>query len=317
MPCLFCGSAGPLTDEHALPKWARKAIGATGARSEMHTVRQGDRPTSAPTGRPRQTFTGLTVVARKALCGPCNTGWLSGLERDVAPLLSPAMRGEPVKLSPDQQQLVVFWATKTSLLIEVASRQWRAAGTMPTSHLRWLYDHREDRQPPPGTVVWLASLNPWFGDDFVPTWCSSGTLISGDPRDDPNRTNDSYIATFSVGCLVIQIVGQDFRKSDHLTPTGLPFVTIIPPRKLAPYLLSIWPKLNPVAASWPPNYVILAEDWTRFAEWYSTLTWFHRNDTLTGEITGVFMAERRGVLPPLGNPPPRPHRESPDSKPNA
>src|SRR6266542_407566 len=30
MPCLFCGSPGPLTDEHAIPRWARKAIGATG-----------------------------------------------------------------------------------------------------------------------------------------------------------------------------------------------------------------------------------------------------------------------------------------------
>ena len=259
-----------------------------------------------------QTFTGMTVVARKALCKSCNSGWLAGLEKDVGRLLAPAMRGDPIKLSSDQQRLIAFWATKTSLLIEVAYHQWRADGVMPASHLRWLYEHRADRQPPPGTVVWLASLNPWLGDDFVPTWCSSGTLRSRDPGGDPDRTNDSYVATFSVGCLVFQVIGQDFRESDHHTPTGLPFVIVIPPRKLTPYLLQIWPKLYPVA-SWPPNYLVLAEGWPEFADWYGTLTWFHRNDTVTGEITGVFMAERRGDLPPLGNPPPRPHRAPPGS----
>jgi hypothetical protein len=70
------------------------------------------------------------------------------------------MRGDPIKLSGTEQMLVAYWATKTGLLVEVASRQWRAAGVMPTSHLRWLHEHREDWLPPPGTVVWLASLNP-------------------------------------------------------------------------------------------------------------------------------------------------------------
>ncbi len=295
MPCMFCGSPGPLTDEHAIPKWARKAIGATAA-IRLHVVPQGSRAISAATGRPAQRFTGMRVVARKALCDSCNSGWLAGLENAANPLLEPAMRGDPIKLSTDQQALVAFWAAKTSLLIEVAFRQFRTDSVVPASHLRWLYEHRTDRAPPPGTVVWLASLNPWLGDDFVPTWCSSGTLRSGDPRSHPNRTNDSYVATFSVGCLIFQVIGQDFREPDHLTPTGLPFVTVIPPRKLASYLLPIWPQLYPEAA-WPPNYLILAQKWPEFAEWYTALTWFHRNDPVTGDITGVFMAESRRALP--------------------
>jgi hypothetical protein len=228
------------------------------------------------------------------------------------------MRGDPIKLSADQQALVAFWAAKTGLLVEVASRQWRGSvGVMPASHLRWLHNHRADHEPPPATVVWLASLNPWLGeDDFVPTWCSSGTLHSGDPSGHTDRTNDSYVATFSVGCLVFQVIGQDFRESDHRTPTGLPFVTVIPPRKLAPYLLQIWPQLYPVA-SWPPSHLILAQEWPRFAEWFTTLTWFHRTEA-TGEITGIFMAERRGALPPLrSGTATRAHRTPPGSKPNA
>jgi hypothetical protein len=300
VPCVFCGSPGPLTDEHAIPQWAKKAIGATeGVR--LHVVSRGSRTLSPATDRPAKRFTGMRVVARKAICDSCNTGWLAALESEVSPLLSPALRGDPIKLSLDQQALVAFWATKTSLMIEVAHRQFRTESVMPASHLRWLNEHRADCVPPPGTVVWLASLNPWLGDDFVPTWCSSGTLRSGDPRH-PNGTSDSYVATFSVGCLIFEVIGQDFREPDHLTPTGLPFVTVIPPRELAPYLLAIWPQFHPVAA-WPPNYVILAEDWPEFAEWYTALTWFHRNDPVTRDVTGVFLAEGLGALPVVGGSP--------------
>lgn len=303
---MFCGSVGPLTDEHALPKWARKAIGATGAPAKLHVARAGSGRFSMPTGSPLRTFTGMTVKADKAVCNQCNTGWMAGLERELEPLLAPAMRGEAIHLSAQQQMLVAFWAVKTGLTVEVAARQARGAGIMPISHLRWIHDHRASHEMPPGTVVWLASLNPWLGSEFVPTWYSSGALHSGDPRGHANRRNDSYVATFSIGCLIFQVIGQDFRESDHGTPNGLPFVTVIPPRKLAPYLLQIWPKLNPLA-NWPPNHHILAEEWPTFAEWFTVLSWFYKVESGTGDIAGVFLAENRRALRALLHDSPAPH----------
>jgi hypothetical protein len=308
--CLFCGSLGLLTNEHALPKWARRAIGAT-EQIQLHVEPPGERSLSLPSGPPRQTLTGMTVLAREVVCEPCNIGWMARLEREVGPLLAPAMRGESIRLSPEQQTLVAFWAVKTSLMVEVAARRSRETGVLPISHLRWLHDHREDHNLPPGTAVWLGSLNPWLGSDLVPTWYSSGTLQSHDPRVPEGGTNDSYVATVSVGCLIFQVVGQDFRESDYRTPNGLPVVTVIPPRKLAPYLLQIWPQLYPFAY-WPPSHLILAEEWPRFAEWFTTLSFFHRTDLATGEISGIFMAEKRGAVPkpPRGSPP-RSHRSPP------
>lgn len=295
MACLFCGAAGPLTDEHAVPAWARKAIGAYG-KTTLHMIPPGGRPSSLGTSKPLRTYGGLTVKARKALCESCNTGWLRLMEDAAGPILGPAMRCEPITLADDQRALIGYWATAKALLIDEAYRQTRGGVPPPSSHLRWLNDHRDAREPPPGTHIWIAGMNAMSGNDFVPSWASSGQIRHSDPGIDPDTADTSYVAAFSVGCLVIQVIGQDFRESDHRSPSGLPLARIIPFRKIAPYLIPIWPEGDPVTV-WPPDHILQARDWPAFAEWFEPIRRFYRVETGTERIVEVFMAENVGSLP--------------------
>jgi hypothetical protein len=74
-------------------------------------------------------------------------------------------------------------------------------GFVPESSLRWLYDHRDNPVPPPGSRVWLACL------DTNTTASHSTTLWLGNKIEDP----EAYVTTFAIGHLVVQVFGQDFR----------------------------------------------------------------------------------------------------------
>ena len=142
-----------MTDEDVIPVWARKAIGATG-----EVLQRGS------DGRFIRATTALTLKLRGGVCAPCNNGWMSRLEKRVAPWLSPSMRQEDMVLAKPQTDIVAFWAAKTALLIELANRATQPARPgmyAPVSNLRWLYDRREAMcPPPPGTYVWVGAMDP-------------------------------------------------------------------------------------------------------------------------------------------------------------
>jgi hypothetical protein len=119
--CIFCGSTKtPLSVEHVVPKWARRAFNIPGP----VTVSVSEQPeqTRRQVGRPMDV---LNVILKDALCESCKNGWLGGvLEKRAASILkSMAVERKPVVLDPGMQRIVALWAVKTVLLLEMAWRQ--------------------------------------------------------------------------------------------------------------------------------------------------------------------------------------------------
>jgi hypothetical protein len=95
-----------------------------------------------------------------------------------------------------------YWVVdKTALLYVMPLHLQNGEGFVPESSLRWLYDHRDNPVPPPGSRVWLACL------DTNTTASHSTTLWLGNKIEDP----EAYVTTFAIGHLVVQVFGQDFR----------------------------------------------------------------------------------------------------------
>lgn len=247
MTCVFCGSGISKTDEHVYARWMRKGI-------------QAEARTTVTVGREERfvrTDAGPTIVLRKGVCRGCNTGWMAALERTVQPLLLPAMRGDPVAYAPESQRAIAAWATQKALLTSLAIRAWGFAAFAPTSAIRWLYEHRGEASPPPGTQVWLAAVEARLGTSDALT----GSISTGWAPPSP-RLPRFYFVTVSAGCLVLQVGGQD-------TDAARSPVTFIRPDNLLTTAPSIWPARDQLI-TWPPGTILTKDELTELGEWEGT-----------------------------------------------
>lgn len=235
--CLFCGGR-PVTREHVLPTWIYDTLGVEGPIT--HTL--GTRPT--------RTSSVFDLVLR-AVCEPCNTGWLSALEGRAKATLTPAVTGNHTTWTADEQQLVTVWGIKTALLLELAERHIRGHGFAPPEHFRSIFD---TRMPPPMSMCWTAGVNA-AGRDIM--W-SRVTAVTLD-----GQTPQGYFATVAVGYLVLHAFG--WLDSPHVSER--PMRPVIPP-DLRPALAQLWPVVTP-SLRWPP---------TRYFEGHQQLALLHRWD---------------------------------------
>ncbi len=132
----------------------------------------------------------------RAVCEPCNEGWMSDLETAVSRLLDPdALEGRP--LSRDEQTLLATWAMKTALTLNAASPANRRAIHPETARR---FGH--DRQLPDSAYIWLASYK---GDaNPVPRYAGYGVELYGG-QDSERGWRDVSVSTFVVGPFVFQV----------------------------------------------------------------------------------------------------------------
>src|SRR5689334_2998942 len=105
--CIFCGGR-PLSKEHVWPQWIRKVQGDRGMAHYRREI-AGDMTAW------RDVDYNLQV---KAVCKPCNHGWMSDLETAVQPILSSLIVGNGRNLYRDGQRILATWATKTAMMFQ-------------------------------------------------------------------------------------------------------------------------------------------------------------------------------------------------------
>jgi len=151
--CVFCGSNGPLTDEHALQQWAREVLQIKGP---VTIVRAGQ-----VVARQRR----LNVIAPQALCEECNGVWLGTMEGKFKRLMGRALNGlGPIFLDVGEQEFVALWIVKSALLLELAVRFTDPGHfcPVPMSAFHWLWLHKA---PPPRATVWIGATGPQPGEE--------------------------------------------------------------------------------------------------------------------------------------------------------
>lgn len=261
MLCIFCGQTRRATKEHIYPQWVRRGLWATG-QSTLTRERNDERRDWS--------VTGLTWILYRRICASCNGGWMRrSLEDAVRPLLLPAMRGQPIRLKPREQRVVAAWAVKTALLFQMKAIDDRSQpGFAPGSNLRWLYEHRDDPVPPPGSQVWIAYVDAQFNTAEAHPGRHNATLLTGPVG------NQFYAVTFAVGYLVFQVIGQDFGEPFRPDPLA-PLPSIQRPQSLISVLRSIWPERD-VDIDWPPLQGLRHSDFRKFASFEGSQGVAHR-----------------------------------------
>jgi hypothetical protein len=270
--CVFCGSTVSKTDEHVYAKWMRRGL-------------QAEAPTTVTVGRENRfirTDAGTTVVLHQGVCLKCNTGWMSALERRVQPLLLPAMTGQRMAWMPESQRDIAVWSVQKALLSSLAMRELGFSSFAPASTIHWLYEHRGEGLPPPGTQVWLAAVEAHLGTSDALT----GSITTGWAPPSP-REPRFYFVTFSAGCLAIQVAGPVRGREkvpaggqkpgtstwpltgEDVDALGSAVVRFLRTDSLLTTVVSIWPaRTEPVM--WPPGRVLTREVLTDLGEWEGT-----------------------------------------------
>lgn len=122
--CIFCG-VGPESKEDALPRWVWERLGVTG---DAEIRRVSDAALIRTTRKPD--------FRVGAPCVACNNGWMSDLESRFRSVGGGAMlAGDvPVPIDSDSAAVVARWATKTALMVHLASAHATGGITVPPDH---------------------------------------------------------------------------------------------------------------------------------------------------------------------------------------
>lgn len=200
---MFCDAPGPLTQEHVLPRWVLELLG---------TSRRVRAKPSADLGEEGWTELGFALIARR-LCDGCNDKWLGRrLETRVKSVLGGMIRGETTILAPADQIRLATWAVKTVLLMTLVDPFGR------TFRDEDFKEFRRRMLPNENTWVLLSA----YGDTTYNHHYQRTELHLPDPvlRRHPSEAN-GYVVTFSVGCVVFQVVGHH-TEYDLLIADGRP-----------------------------------------------------------------------------------------------
>jgi hypothetical protein len=225
--CVFCGGS-PLTREHVWPDWIRRLIygkGKRGPRSEQ--LREGSRP-----GEERKVWhmPALSLQA-KIVCEECNQGWMSELEVQTSPVLTPMILGNRVRLDAAAQRLLARWITKTAMVFLRATPRPSA---IPPNQYRYLRDHR---RPPPSSQAWIGIRTAEEG-------VAAGKVAAYSFRDRPRGGEElgrAYLVTLGIGHLVGALFG-------HNLAFEIPW-------QRPPAFQPVWPVVRRIV-EWPPQDLI-------------------------------------------------------------
>ncbi|HEU5063300.1 MAG TPA: hypothetical protein VFT79_09150 [Solirubrobacterales bacterium] len=233
--CIFCQATDrKINKQHVWPKWMRKVIeGGEDGMFERSRIR------TKPDG---------TVVSQESWqeapvdwevsgqCEPCNSGWIEAIEQEIEPILTPMIQHQETVLGPVEQDALARWATLCVMVGQHGHPRDMRHAIAPKQYHRF-YEFREL----PTCQIWIARRNgegPWPTDYMHKELFID--LIGGPETTAPN----AYVAAFAVGHVAFVYWGSQFKQG--------PTVDI--GDDLRPYLLPIWPDIEPVR--WPPEGVL-------------------------------------------------------------
>jgi hypothetical protein len=177
------------------------------------------------------------------VCTGCNVGWMSSLEEEAKPVLTPMIQGRGKELHAGDQRQVATWAFKTAAMFDLVGIK---GGGFPREHLRWLFDHRDQPNPlPPYMHVWLAACR---DGEAVPVFKQHGLRLEGEGIQLAVGERNGYSATFTVGHLALQVFGATVPEGVLVTNAG---------QFAAVTAVQIWPPPGR-SVIWPPARLLTA-----------------------------------------------------------
>lgn len=221
--CIFCGR-GAKTREHAWPQWILNEFGSRNIEAQ-----RGNLPVRAWRGP-------SASVTVKDVCGPCNQGWMSELERTTKPILLPLMQGRRATLGAVEQLTLAAWLVKTCMVFEC---------TRPDNER--FYSEEECRYLLQSAIPPPSVLGIWLGIYVGSVAAYIDAAILNQAAEFNRLTAKGYAFTLAIGNFAAQIL--TIRNAPQEPSVILDIEAQIEPRRGVG--IRIWSPTLP-AVDWPP-----------------------------------------------------------------
>lgn len=216
--CIFCGTTGAtvkITKEHTFSDWINQVLTPADLGPDITCERSITQGTGAATVNSWPVTEAASNTVR-AVCKPCNEGWMNGHEVQIRQVLEPMIRGYNASLTPGQQVNIATW---TSMKAAVFEYIWSDEPVLTAADRSVIMKH--DR-PPASAQVRLAAIE------------SQGRPLQAMARRYLKSGTEgvAYCLTMTIGCLVLQFFGGPGAGSHGFQNPGRPhagFVGIYPP----------------------------------------------------------------------------------------
>ena len=117
--CIFCDN--PVgSKEHIWSQWMHSLLEGQPHnkynRQTIATNPRGERRISGPTGKPGNVYD----IQVRAVCRPCNQGWMNVREQAVRPFLETMIKGDPTIITDEQMLTLALWCAQKFIVMEHA-----------------------------------------------------------------------------------------------------------------------------------------------------------------------------------------------------
>ena len=187
--CIFCGNLD-LSKEHFWPKWCEPLFPRTAedGRVEMSFAQaDGARLVAPPvvTNRPGR------VIAKKlrVVCRTCNNTWMSRIEAEAQPVLTPLIQGKPTVLDETQQKTLTEWVALKVMIAEHS----KGVDHVTPQHSRAGF--RATRRIPDGFQIWIGKC----GEDRWRSCYYRSAATFGLPNETPKDAFQKNTETVAIG----------------------------------------------------------------------------------------------------------------------
>lgn len=205
--CIFCDKdhtdGHKLSGEHLWPQWIKKIlpIGPENRHSSLPISygRVGDAVFIEPDYIQR---TGNAAGRKiKVPCTQCNNGWMSRIENEARPILTPLIVGDNATISTEDQKKIAAWAALRTIIIEFDDPSTIAVSPTMRKQIA------KDGEPDSNWDVWIGTLRKAENRNFVHHGAAAAppiTLLFADPKTMAKNTQTTaiilgrlYLLTFS------------------------------------------------------------------------------------------------------------------------
>lgn len=226
--CIFCGATAD-SREHLLPEWLQQVFPSKELAIYHRTV--GGEKKTWETKRFSQTA--------KVVCESCNHGWMSRLENEAKPILTPAIaRVEPCAFDLRSQWIAAQWAAKTCFVMQRQTPEPVAPSTHP-------FLVRANGRPPPQMSIFVGSHYRALRDPASSIYIQKPISLEIDQDGTQQVFEFGYLAFLAVGGISFLIVGHRLGS----------YVELVLGEHQAELFTKIWPWTQK-AVHWPPELLM-------------------------------------------------------------
>jgi hypothetical protein len=229
--CMFC-EGGNLSKEHFWPEWASALLPTYPDNrhvEQVYTVIEKTKLVKPSEVRTRQGHSWTKTI--RAVCGPCNSGWMSVLETAARPILTPLIATQPHSITVDSMRVLAQWI---ALKIMVGERNHPEDAVTP---LEDRTRFRATLDIPPNFKIWIAQCGTQGWDTgYLRHAATVGTSPIVMPH---HRFKNIHSVAFGIGDLFVFVI--------HTTVANVANVLTFQPSEA---VIPLFPIVN--SASWPP-----------------------------------------------------------------